>query len=90
MNNYVVSKALIHLKQEPDITLKWDDEIHELFLSYLTAQDVELFNPENIAEYVKLQRSTEAFEIKVNYHQIVPLMGNLSLRIDFEHTMAMP
>lgn len=90
MNDLIVAKGLEKVKKTPDVELKSHREIQRILSNYLSQQNFEGFNNQNFNEYVDIEEISEGIEMTVIYHRIVPLISNISLLVDFEHSLEVP
>ncbi len=86
MENWAVANALQELTEEK-LAIQLDDQIQRSFLDNLSAKDVELFDPKTVKQHVTITRYEGNVEIVVKYTRIKPLMGNVSLSVDFENSI---
>ncbi|MCK5717212.1 MAG: DUF4845 domain-containing protein [Thiomargarita sp.] len=87
MDNMVVDKALLSLKEIPDINTARDREIQRPIAKYLSLQRVEIFTFDTIKDYVDIQRYEDGVEVTVTYEKVIPFAANVFLLVKFKNTI---
>ncbi len=87
MDNMVVDKALLSLKEIPDINTARDRDIQKPIVRYLSLQRVEILTFHTIKDYVDIQRYEDGVEVTVTYEKVIPFAANVFLLVKFKNTI---
>ena len=85
LESFKVARAIESVTQDPSLSQMTKRDIYKKFVARMNVEDVDRFHQRNVHKFLNIQRTGNKVTLSIEYQTVTPLIGNVSLLIDFRH-----